>query len=267
MNKKQIINQNRNNLLRILRSGVRNVVAVEKLLKPLEPKNKSQVKIITPPSKRNKINIKTEILKDTTLEDLGQGILLILKNAENLIDEARLLYENNKKQRCIVLLIAALEELAKIAFIQHEVTLYHGKKFILHRTRLFMHEFKNHEEKQKTGLGHLEEDLMDKLNFVELNEAVDSYQSRYEHTRQAGLYIEYYRGKFYPALENNKALKKLLINPKFFIEKLEKYLYINRHTYGNSKKDCIGRLINTRLILTSNANKWKIKETKTEEAA
>lgn len=133
---------------------------------------------------------KPEIIKSKTV--LVEGLNLCLQNAEELYEDAILLFKEQRYKRTVTLCIIALEELGKI------VPIYDlgAENISEEKWRKFWKDFRSHSAKQIRSLSmkivqKIDEGDLDRVKKWVRRDPAQKSTASLEETKQASLYVDY----------------------------------------------------------------------------
>ena len=94
--------------------------------------------------------LESEILQNVRLKEVAHGIVELIKNAEDLLNIADRLSRDGRKERSIVLTVAALEECVKISYLVSELAGNFPKDKQMKKTitSFFWKKWKRHEDRK-----------------------------------------------------------------------------------------------------------------------
>lgn len=212
---------------------------------------------------------KSEILEGLSLVECAVGIQKIIYNCESFLEDAEYFIRIKKNERAAFFAISALEEYSKInRILMNVMTKFSSKESLKAATKSFINKFKNHREKQIMGLSLLQEQytiFQRNSNLKQFIKTLDESlnlakksQKMLETTRQDGLYVKYFNGKFISpieAFEKNEYIKK---NLSKIIRDLKQMIRDARHVYGTDTKKACSVLCFMRALIITPKEKWKI---------
>ena len=130
---------------------------------------------------------------DVDLEELKRGRLAALRNAEELVREAEILYDNGAWARSCFLSLAAAEELGKYIMMTSAVALALGGAI---NWKTFWRRFRNHKSKLGNILIH-EHSLRSDFKFSEYFKKVPEEKQVNVNMRMICLYSDFDGSEFY----------------------------------------------------------------------
>ena len=170
-----------------------------------------------------------------SFEKLEEAYIMNYENAKELLEESRLLFENNRYARAYALAQIAHEELAKLPIIYHEATRSYFKE--PHDWKKFHKRLRNHESKNKQNyvfyqtMLNIKGNKSLKLEYEEINNNI----SFINHLKNISLYSDIKNNKFTkPSIEIKKNLAKAHL--ELVEEMFKTYSLTNFHIKGYIKK-------------------------------
>jgi AbiV family abortive infection protein len=188
------------------------------------------------------------ILNNVTIKEAANGIIKLVKNAEDLLDIADVLMKAKKEERAIVLIVAALEEASKVNSITTELF---KKETVAERnsvSKLFWRKWTHHSWKQQLALASLHEDFgeiigsFDSKRIDELTKISKEEQKFLEKARKLGFYVDFVDNKFMSPLESFKKNKYVKANLNKLLKKIRVMVEGEKEWYSVDPNTCVSRL-------------------------
>lgn len=194
--------------------------------------------------------VKTPVLSGLSLEQCAKGIIKLLDNAGDLLKEAELFVQKDKKERAVIFLVAALEEYSKVIRLsENAITPIEDKRDRKTKTKNFFKEFKHHKSKQTLGYGSLQQPLISNFGFLEAHSLAKRAQPFLESARTRGLYVDFEKGEFLSPKE--AFTKNAFLQQKFdsFVRDLNKSIEESRKYFGRDVEICLRKFKMARSII------------------
>ncbi|MBI2031869.1 MAG: AbiV family abortive infection protein [Candidatus Levybacteria bacterium] len=208
---------------------------------------KKGLKIIT--DKSDEKFLQLPVFEGLSMLDCARAIKKLMKNVEELLDICDFLIKKGKRERSVIYVATAIEELSKIDFLHTEATLIEINFNSRRRKRkMFENNYVRHSRKLSHGLTTFKEFNLEQItNMFKIS---DEESKELLRARNNSLYVEFVKGKFIRPKQGFLKNKYIVKNLDLLINKAREKLKFYKSYLGESSKDIKSRLRGIRGIFS-----------------